>query len=123
MTPQVRFAHEGTPGDPAGGGSHPTDGPVPRQPADHPLHLQHCERRQDAGCLQVARADFAQPRKITDANPQQAEYAWGRRILFDYTNRDGVRLQGVGDRMTSAACSSRPEKCSISEPVLMSGRS
>ncbi|HSJ30476.1 MAG TPA: prolyl oligopeptidase family serine peptidase, partial [Longimicrobiales bacterium] len=45
--------------------------------------------------LQVARADFAQPRKITDANPQQAEYSWGRRILFDYTNRDGVRLQGT----------------------------
>ena len=45
--------------------------------------------------LQVARTDFAQPRRITDANPQQSEYAWGRRILFDYTNRDGVRLQGT----------------------------
>src|SRR5690606_19541502 len=45
--------------------------------------------------LQVARTDFAQPSKITDANAQQVEYAWGRRILFDYTNRDGVRLQGT----------------------------
>ena len=45
--------------------------------------------------LQVARTDFAQPSRITDANPQQTEYAWGRRILFDYTNRDGVRLQGT----------------------------
>lgn len=45
--------------------------------------------------LQVAATDFAQPSRITDANPQQAEYAWGRRILFDYTNRDGVRLQGT----------------------------
>ncbi|HSK20311.1 MAG TPA: prolyl oligopeptidase family serine peptidase [Longimicrobiales bacterium] len=45
--------------------------------------------------LQVARTDFAQPQKITDANPHQAEYSWGRRILFDYTNRDGVRLQGT----------------------------
>jgi dipeptidyl aminopeptidase/acylaminoacyl peptidase len=45
--------------------------------------------------LQVARTDFTQPRRITNANPQQEEYAWGRRILFDYTNRDGVRLQGT----------------------------
>ena len=34
-------------------------------------------------------------RKITDANPQQAEYAWGRRILIDYTNSKGERLQGT----------------------------
>jgi dipeptidyl aminopeptidase/acylaminoacyl peptidase len=45
--------------------------------------------------LQVAGLDFAAPVKLTDANPQQAEYAWGRRILFDYTNRDGVKLQGA----------------------------
>jgi len=34
-------------------------------------------------------------RKITEANPQQAEYAWGRRILIDYTNSKGERLQGT----------------------------
>jgi dipeptidyl aminopeptidase/acylaminoacyl peptidase len=45
--------------------------------------------------LQVASTSFAQPVRLTDANPQQAEYAWGRRILFDYTNRDGVKLQGT----------------------------
>jgi dipeptidyl aminopeptidase/acylaminoacyl peptidase len=45
--------------------------------------------------LRVASLDFAEVRQITDANPQTAEYAWGRRILFDYTNRDGVRLQGT----------------------------
>jgi dipeptidyl aminopeptidase/acylaminoacyl peptidase len=45
--------------------------------------------------LRVGRADFTQVSRLTDANPQQAEYAWGRRILFDYTNRDGVRLQGT----------------------------
>jgi len=33
--------------------------------------------------------------KISDANPQQAEYRWGRRILFDYTTRRGVKLQGI----------------------------
>ena len=45
--------------------------------------------------LRVGRTDFTQVSTLTNANPQQAEYAWGRRILFDYTNRDGVRLQGT----------------------------
>jgi dipeptidyl aminopeptidase/acylaminoacyl peptidase len=44
--------------------------------------------------LRVAALDLRNPVRLTDANPQQAEYAWGRRILFDYTNRDGVKLQG-----------------------------
>ena len=34
-------------------------------------------------------------RKISDVNPQQAEYVWGHRILFDYTIPDGTRLQGI----------------------------
>ena len=45
--------------------------------------------------LHVAGAGFSNTKKITDVNPQQAEYAWGRRILFDYTNSRGVRLQGI----------------------------
>jgi dipeptidyl aminopeptidase/acylaminoacyl peptidase len=45
--------------------------------------------------LQVARTDLSELSRITAANAQQSEYAWGRRILFDYTNRDGVRLQGT----------------------------
>jgi dipeptidyl aminopeptidase/acylaminoacyl peptidase len=45
--------------------------------------------------LHAAAADFTASVRLTDANPQQAEYAWGRRILFDYTNSDGVPLQGT----------------------------
>jgi dipeptidyl aminopeptidase/acylaminoacyl peptidase len=33
--------------------------------------------------------------QITDANPWQSEYRWGHNILIDYTNKDGVPLQGV----------------------------
>jgi dipeptidyl aminopeptidase/acylaminoacyl peptidase len=40
-------------------------------------------------------AKFATPRKITDANPQLAEYAWGSRVLVDFTNSEGRRLQGT----------------------------
>ena len=38
---------------------------------------------------------FSNPQSITDANPWQKEYKWGYRILFDYTNKNGVRLQGT----------------------------
>jgi len=45
--------------------------------------------------LRVSGPAFKESKKITDVNPQQAEYLWGRRVLFDYKNRDGVRLQGI----------------------------
>ncbi len=45
--------------------------------------------------LRVSGPNFKESKKITDVNPQQAEYQWGRRVLFDYKNRDGVRLQGI----------------------------
>jgi dipeptidyl aminopeptidase/acylaminoacyl peptidase len=45
--------------------------------------------------LRVAGPGLKDSKKITDANPQQVEYLWGHRILFDYKNRDGVRLQGI----------------------------
>jgi len=45
--------------------------------------------------LRVSGPDFKDAKKISDANPQQAEYLWGHRILFDFKNKDGVRLQGV----------------------------
>jgi len=38
---------------------------------------------------------FTSPKRITDANPQQSEYKWGRRILFEFKNKKGVRLQGT----------------------------
>jgi dipeptidyl aminopeptidase/acylaminoacyl peptidase len=45
--------------------------------------------------LRVSGPAFKDARQLTDANPQQAEYLWGRRILFDYKNKDGKRLQGI----------------------------
>lgn len=35
------------------------------------------------------------PRKVTDANPHLVEYAWGSKMLVDYTNSKGQRLQGT----------------------------
>jgi dipeptidyl aminopeptidase/acylaminoacyl peptidase len=38
---------------------------------------------------------FQDPVKVTDANPQQKEFAWGRRRLIDYENSRGVKLQAT----------------------------
>jgi acetyl esterase/lipase len=43
----------------------------------------------------VSDTKFSTPRKVTDANPQISEYAWGRRVLVDYTNSKGKKLQGA----------------------------
>lgn len=45
--------------------------------------------------LWVSDGDFAGREQVTNANPQQEEFRWGHRILFDYTNDDGVPLQGT----------------------------
>jgi dipeptidyl aminopeptidase/acylaminoacyl peptidase len=45
--------------------------------------------------LHVSGMDFADAKEITDANPQQKDYAWGRRILVDYSNSKGQKLQAT----------------------------
>jgi len=43
----------------------------------------------------VCGMEFGNPVKVTDANPQQSEYAWGRRILIDYVSTLGTKLQAT----------------------------
>ena len=43
----------------------------------------------------VSTTAFATPKKVTDANPHLAEYAWGSKVLVDYTNSKGQKLQGT----------------------------
>jgi len=43
----------------------------------------------------VSNTDFKSPRRVTDANPQQSEYAWGSRVLIDYQNSKGDKLQAT----------------------------
>jgi dienelactone hydrolase len=45
--------------------------------------------------LQVSGPSLKDAKKISDANPQQKEYAWGHRLLFDYKLKDGQRAQGI----------------------------
>jgi len=43
----------------------------------------------------ISDLSFKRPKRLTDANPQQAEYKWGSKVLVDYTNSKGDRLQGT----------------------------
>lgn len=43
----------------------------------------------------VSDLSFKNPKQITDANPQQAEYKWGKRVLVDYTDKRGHKLQAT----------------------------
>ena len=47
------------------------------------------------GDLWTGDADFGAKRKLSEANPQQAEYAWGTAELVDWTSNDGARLEGI----------------------------
>jgi len=43
----------------------------------------------------VAGPDLDDPRQVSETNPFQGDYAWGRTELIDYENEWGRRLQGV----------------------------
>lgn len=43
----------------------------------------------------VAGAGLASPRKVSDANPQISEFAWGSRVLVDYVDERGNKLQAT----------------------------
>jgi dipeptidyl aminopeptidase/acylaminoacyl peptidase len=43
----------------------------------------------------VTNQAFEAPRKVTDANPFLRDYAWGSRVLIDYKNSKGQRLQAT----------------------------
>jgi dipeptidyl aminopeptidase/acylaminoacyl peptidase len=45
--------------------------------------------------LWLSNTSFATPRKVTNANPQQAEYVWGKAENIEYTNADGKKLKAM----------------------------
>ncbi len=45
--------------------------------------------------LWVSDTTFRNPRKISNANPQQTEFVWGRSELIEYINADGKRLRAL----------------------------
>ena len=45
--------------------------------------------------LWVSDTTFRDMKKVSDANPQQSEYVWGRSELIDYINADGRKLRAI----------------------------
>lgn len=45
--------------------------------------------------LWVTNSNLAAPKRVTDGNPQQAQYVWGKSELIHYTNADGVKLDAI----------------------------
>ena len=43
----------------------------------------------------MSNTSFASPTKVTDANPFIKEYRWGSKVLVDFKNSKGQRLQGT----------------------------
>jgi dipeptidyl aminopeptidase/acylaminoacyl peptidase len=67
----------------------------PQKALDSDRYLFTVQTFRDFPDLWVSGREFSDRKRVTTANPQQEEYLWGRRILFDYTNDDGIRLQGT----------------------------
>jgi dienelactone hydrolase len=80
----------------AGGGGGRGGGTVPLKPknADGPLVIT-AQRFDEFPNLWVCDPDFANVKKVTDANPQQADYIWGRSELIDFVNSDGKPLRAI----------------------------
>jgi dipeptidyl aminopeptidase/acylaminoacyl peptidase len=56
----------------------------------------HTEQRfEEFPNLWASGPDFAGARQVTDANPQQAEYSWGKAELIEYLNGDGKPLPAI----------------------------
>ena len=53
------------------------------------------ERYDEFPDLWVANQAFKKPIKLSDANPQIEDYAWGSAELVEWTSADGLPLQGV----------------------------
>jgi dipeptidyl aminopeptidase/acylaminoacyl peptidase len=62
---------------------------------DADVYLFTAQRFEEFPDLWVSDGSFASPRKVSDANPQQSEYVWGKAELIEYANADGVDLPAI----------------------------
>lgn len=67
----------------------------PQKAADTDRYLFTVQSWEDFPDLWVSDRDFADRERVSVANPQQDDFLWGTRILFDYTTDDGIPLQGT----------------------------
>jgi dipeptidyl aminopeptidase/acylaminoacyl peptidase len=53
------------------------------------------ERYDEFPDLWISNVSFEKPTKLTDANPQIADFAWGSAELVEWSSADGIPLQGI----------------------------
>lgn len=67
----------------------------PRKAGDADVVMLTRERFDEFPDLWVTDLDFTEMRRISDANPQQADYLWGTAELVEWRSADGTLLQGI----------------------------
>lgn len=65
--------------------------------ADAPVFEYVSESFEESPNVFIAGPDLKDARRVTDTNPFQSKYAWGRSELIDYKSSNGTRLQGILD--------------------------
>ncbi len=68
---------------------------MPERAKDADRLLYTRESFEEFGDLWSSGPDFSDPRRLSDANPHQADYTWGTAELVKWTSLDGVPLEGM----------------------------
>ncbi len=65
-----------------------------RKAEDVDMFLYRSETYSDSPDIFFTGSNFRNKEQITNTNPQQSDYFWGRSELTEYTNKDGEKMQG-----------------------------
>jgi len=68
---------------------------VPIKARDADVYVVTESRFEEFPNLWTSDGTFSNLKKISDANPQQAQFNWGRSELIEYTNADGRHLRAI----------------------------
>jgi dipeptidyl aminopeptidase/acylaminoacyl peptidase len=68
---------------------------VPIKARDADVYVFTLSRFEEFPNLWASSGAFTDMKKISDANPQQAEYNWGKSELIEYVNADGKTLNAI----------------------------
>jgi len=68
---------------------------VPIKARDADVYVFTTSRFEEFPNLWTSSGAFTDMKKISDANPQQSHYNWGRSELVDYVNADGKHLRAI----------------------------
>ena len=68
---------------------------VPIKARDADVYVFTTSRFEEFPDLWTSSGAFTDMKKVSDANPQQAQHNWGRSELIEYVNADGKRLRAI----------------------------